>query len=288
MKHLTLVFGAPPHVLPPQAQSPFFPQPPARPTPQAPANAPAGTRPPSAPASTPTAVGSSAKPAGAAGQIDPEDFHTPAASPLPGAAAAAVEELLAECTTSPKLPYVPGFPSAAVHPNAVASASSGGTGADAVAPVTSSVAVGSKPAPTFTLTLRRAEQVPLGLEVKGDHGASCLIVEQVMPGGAVEAWNRQCAGDTREIKTGDRIIRINGAEDADSMRMECLSKHLLKMTVLRGSVDSGPGATTATSAGTPTISQGFGLGGLRADADEFVPQEGPWPTLGPAVDVLSC
>merc|ERR1740121_3385323 len=89
------------------------------------------------------------------------------------------------------------------------------------------------PAP-FTLTLRRADNVPLGLDVRGDVGAPFLIVEAVRAGGAIEAWNRQCAGDTREIRAGDRIVGINGAEDADSMREQCLSRHLLKMTVIRG------------------------------------------------------
>mmetsp|Transcript_59868 Transcript_59868/g.142999 ORF Transcript_59868/g.142999 Transcript_59868/m.142999 type:complete len:284 (-) Transcript_59868:176-1027(-) len=95
----------------------------------------------------------------------------------------------------------------------------------------------------FTLTLRRADTVPVGLHVTGEDG---LLVERVLPGGAVEAWNRQCPG-VREIRVGDRIVSINGQDDAEAMRTECLSKYLLRMTVQRGS-------------------------GLRAEADEFVPQ----------------
>ena len=37
--------------------------------------------------------------------------------------------------------------------------------------------------------------------VPGEDG---LLVERVLPGGAVEAWNRQCPGDFREIRPGDR------------------------------------------------------------------------------------
>jgi len=96
----------------------------------------------------------------------------------------------------------------------------------------------------FTLTLRRADTVPVGLHVTGEDG---LLVERVLPGGAVEAWNRQCPG-LREIRVGDRIVSINGQDDAEAMRTECLTKYLLRMTVQRGS------------------------GGLRAEADEFVPQ----------------
>mmetsp|Transcript_11419 Transcript_11419/g.21582 ORF Transcript_11419/g.21582 Transcript_11419/m.21582 type:complete len:287 (-) Transcript_11419:175-1035(-) len=102
------------------------------------------------------------------------------------------------------------------------------------------------PASVFSLTLRRADTVPVGLHVQGDDG---LLVERILPGGAVEAWNRQCPGDYREIRPGDRIIKINGREDAEGMRSECLQKLLLKMTVQRGSTMN-----------------------LRAEADEFVPQ----------------
>mmetsp|Transcript_843 Transcript_843/g.1757 ORF Transcript_843/g.1757 Transcript_843/m.1757 type:complete len:431 (+) Transcript_843:69-1361(+) len=285
MKHLTLVFGAPPHQWPPEVQSPFFPQPMPRHAPQAPSAAPGAPKPSAAPVASPTALGSSAKPASGVGRIDPEDFHTPAASPLPGSAIAPIDELLAESPTSP-LSFVPGLPAAAMAAATVASASSGRIGSDSGAPVTTKASHGSQP---FTLTLRRAEQVPLGLEIRGDTGASFLTVNKVMPGGAVEAWNRQCTGDAREIKAGDHIININGAEEADLMCAECVSKHLLKMTVLRGPHESAPCESLDASVAPVAVSTGFGLcGSLRADADEFVPQVGPWSSLGPAVDAVSC
>lgn len=101
------------------------------------------------------------------------------------------------------------------------------------------------------MTLRRADNVPVGLDVQGEDNS--LLVERVRAGGAVEAWNRQCPGALREIKPGDRIIMINDVEDPEGMRQECLTKHLLKLTVVRG---SGNVQTKAN---------------LRADADEFVP-----------------
>lgn len=111
---------------------------------------------------------------------------------------------------------------------------------------------------TFSLTLRRADTVPLGLDVTGETGGECLTVQAVRPGGAVEAWNRQCPGELREIRAGDRIVCINDMEDANAMREECLTKHLLKMTVIR----------QTPSQPCPAALQGL----LRADAHEFVPQ----------------
>lgn len=113
----------------------------------------------------------------------------------------------------------------------------------------------------FKITLRRADTVPLGLDVIGETGGECLTVQAVRQGGAVEAWNRQCPGELREIRTGDMIIAINDVEDANAMREECLTKHLLKMTVVR---QVSPPNTTAT---TQTAASPF----LRADANEFVP-----------------
>jgi len=90
--------------------------------------------------------------------------------------------------------------------------------------------------------------------VRGDTDEKCLIVESVRAGGAVEAWNKQCPDNKRMIKTGDHIVKINDAEDSDSMREQCVSKFLLRITVTRCQLSSQAG------------------GNLRADADEFVPR----------------
>lgn len=115
--------------------------------------------------------------------------------------------------------------------------------------------------------------MPLGLDVIGEAESEFLLVDGIRLGGAVEAWNRQCHGDAREIRRGDRIININGAKDAASMREECLSKHLLKMTVVRTPAAEHGAAPTAAAVAAATAS---GLGGLRVDAAEFVPQVRPW------------
>lgn len=214
---------------------------------------------------------------------DPEDFHTPAGSPQPHG------ETMVE-----ELHDMPGnsTPSISLPPGLGAEASlCGGTGSDVsttVAPVMPAPAAPPPPVspivlvPAFMLTLRRADNVPLGLEVRGDSGDKWLTVESVRPGGAVEAWNRQCVGDMREIRPGDRIININGAEDADGMREECLRKHLLRMTVQRGACSETPPDAPPVLASAANLRGGTG-GALRADANEFVPQAVPWPTLSHSV-----
>lgn len=84
---------------------------------------------------------------------------------------------------------------------------------------------------TFSITLRRADNVSLGLDV--NPSGQALVVEAVKPDGAVEAWNRLSAGSSREVKRGDRIVAINDASCVASMREECRTKRLLKITLTR-------------------------------------------------------
>lgn len=173
--------------------------------------------------------------------IEPEaeTFHTPAGSPqriVPQVSEGVSSSTTATAPTTataqlPSVPSMPGFPS----------------------PTTATPASQQTSAPTFQVILRRADNVPLGLDVRGDANETCLIVESVRAGGAVEAWNKQCQDGKRIIKADDHIVKINDAEDSDSMREQCISKFLLRITVARGQ-SSQPG------------------GNLRADADEFVPR----------------
>lgn len=101
---------------------------------------------------------------------------------------------------------------------------------EAATPDSSSASEGAE---TFSFTLRRAPDVPLGLEVCGDDGPSGLTVRAVMPGGAIEAWNRQMlAGDRREVRVGDHIVKVNSAQDASGMRSECVRASLLRIVVV--------------------------------------------------------
>lgn len=259
MKHLTMVFGAPQHLppmnLPPPhlqpgspesgRSSPFVPHmvaqastPPAgqhREAPLTPASLPLA--PPRAPRAASPRETPKPPVVRAEGERG-EDFHTPAGTPR--------NAPLAAEDAPPGLPPPP-------HPTDLAAS------APPAAPAAAAVA--SPTVYSFTITLRRADTIPLGLDVRGDTDGKCLMVEAVRPGGAVEAWNRLSIGDMRDIKGGDLIISINGVADADSMREECLNKHLLRMTVAR----CGPGPAAAPRGGAA----------MRAEADEFVPQVAP-------------
>lgn len=301
MKHLTMVFGGPSHpgMMPQHAQfSPFYNkagwEPPK--VPGGSREAAEAPRPPKGEAQKPPSPtmnwlgGLEAMPTGPSPALPPSSVSAPPATAPPPPPAATTPE-----STTPPLPTVAedddedGLPTIPVPLETMTeaaalleSAASGGTGSDPSSPSRPLLRHGSLPAvpetsaavalpPTFKLTLRRADNVPLGLEIRCAEDGKCLIVEAVRPGGAVEAWNRQCAGDMREIRTGDLVVRINDSEDAEGMRQECLEKHLLRMTVMCGS-GRGAGAPqqSALSASAPlTVSQ-QSLG-LRADAVEFVP-----------------
>lgn len=91
------------------------------------------------------------------------------------------------------------------------------------------------PKSTMSITLRRADDVSLGLDLEGETGGSFLCVRGLRPGGAVESWNRLNQGSDRDIRPGDRIIRINEAEEVDAMLDNCRQKLLLRLLVQRGS-----------------------------------------------------
>jgi len=120
--------------------------------------------------------------------------------------------------------------------------------------------------PTFTITLRRADKVFLGLDVRGDPGSPSLTVEAIRAGGAVEAWNRQCAGTDRVILRGDKIIAVNEAKEASAMRAQCKQRLLLKVTVFRDSA-----APVASGMADSPLRSASRSCRLRAEADEFVP-----------------
>lgn len=113
----------------------------------------------------------------------------------------------------------------------------------------------------FTFTLRKADGADLGLNVSHHENGTALRVEGVRPEGAVEAWNRQCAGSAAQEKVvviGDNIIAVNGiSDDPKKMLDECRDKQLLRLTVARGA----PKVTT-----------------LRADATVFVPMSAGNPS----------
>jgi hypothetical protein len=89
----------------------------------------------------------------------------------------------------------------------------------------------------FNFTLRRADGVELGLDVARNESDQELLVQKVVPGGAVESWNRQCfAGPyaSKALVPSDRIVGVNGRVECASMLEECRCQQLIKIFVVRG------------------------------------------------------
>lgn len=93
----------------------------------------------------------------------------------------------------------------------------------------------------FSITLRKADDVSLGLCIQADQAGKVLVVQNVVPGGAVESWNRQCFNESclvdHIVVPGDHLIIVNGVEgDAQQMLKQCTQKRLVKLAVGRGLV----------------------------------------------------
>jgi len=89
---------------------------------------------------------------------------------------------------------------------------------------------------SFSFMLRRAGGVEWGLAVTRDEERRALLVDNVLLGGAIEAWNRQVMDGPKADKAllvGDLIVSINGKKDCQAMVDECRSNVLLKMEVIR-------------------------------------------------------
>lgn len=163
----------------------------------------------------------------------------------------------------------------------------------------------------FSFTLRVAEGVDLGLEVCHHDGGDALHVQGVKPGGAIEAWNKQCVGGPaagKAVNVGDKIVSVNDFCKPKEMLQQCREKKMLRLSVSRGVGDpncdviaalynqtrarlnSGPAAFASTGF------QGAAAGGsaaaaalastscplpklpgspLRSDAADFVPSAAP-------------
>eukprot|EP00927_Polykrikos_kofoidii_P068226 TRINITY_DN63591_c0_g1_i1.p1 TRINITY_DN63591_c0_g1~~TRINITY_DN63591_c0_g1_i1.p1 ORF type:complete len:285 (+),score=51.50 TRINITY_DN63591_c0_g1_i1:99-953(+) len=95
--------------------------------------------------------------------------------------------------------------------------------------------------PTFSFTLRKADDVELGLTVSPTDGNLYLRIECIHREGAVDAWNRQCCNSPfpeKVVVRGDVIISVNGkTQNTEQMLEECKNKQLLKFQIYRGGDD---------------------------------------------------
>lgn len=130
----------------------------------------------------------------------------------------------------------------------------------------------------FSITLRKADGVSLGLSVTANEEGKALIVEAIVPGGAVESWNRQfvddCTGE-RVVVPGDRIVRVNGIEkDVARMLEACTTQRLVKLLVARG-----PGGTRARMAADGATQQLSARPGCEVGAAaQQAAAHPPWPS----------
>lgn len=130
---------------------------------------------------------------------------------------------------------------------------------------------------SFQITLRKADGVGLGLKVSVEENDEALRVDEIVTGGAVEAWNRQCArnwapGDdanARAVLPGDLVMSVNGiTHSAQRMLEECQNAWLFRLVVVRqGASQAGIGEAVSSDSS------------LRMEAPEFVPISHRTPTM---------
>lgn len=93
----------------------------------------------------------------------------------------------------------------------------------------------------FGFMLRLAEGVDLGVDVEhGDAPDQALHVTGIVPGSAIDAWNKQCVGGPgagKVVCPGDKIVAVNGVSESEKMLQECREKQMLRLTVVRGDPD---------------------------------------------------
>lgn len=122
----------------------------------------------------------------------------------------------------------------------------------------------------FAITLCKADGCGVGLSISATDNQGVLHVEGIIPGGAAEAWNRQCGSSGAAEKVllpGDCIVDVNGVTGSpEEMKLECENKKLLRLTVVRSD-----GPHSAPPMHVAAVSEGLVSSLLRAEASTFVP-----------------
>mmetsp|Transcript_32707 Transcript_32707/g.90295 ORF Transcript_32707/g.90295 Transcript_32707/m.90295 type:complete len:317 (-) Transcript_32707:179-1129(-) len=121
----------------------------------------------------------------------------------------------------------------------------------------------------YSVVLRKADGLGLGLEVSLERTGRGLCVERIEIGGVVEAWNRRCSGEQvseREVRPGDIIVRVNEAEEAEAMLREFEARWLLRLTLARGEA-----VLPTMPLQESTVASSSANAVLRPDAPEFLP-----------------
>jgi hypothetical protein len=72
----------------------------------------------------------------------------------------------------------------------------------------------------FAFTMRRVRGISWGIEVKHEVVHQALLVVEVLPRGAIEAWNRQVKDGPKAdkaLRIGDLIVEVNAKNDCQGM-----------------------------------------------------------------------
>jgi len=130
----------------------------------------------------------------------------------------------------------------------------------------------------FGFTIRVAGGTDLGLSTSVPLDAVSgkpvlyLRIDRVLPGGAVEAWNRQCGSSgapEKVLLAGDKIIRVNNTEDARAMLAEFKTCRLLRMLIVRTpSIVSAASEPMQQNSASP---QGVGLESRLPSTTKVIP-----------------
>lgn len=105
----------------------------------------------------------------------------------------------------------------------------------------------------FGFTIRKADDCTLGVDFKDSECGSCLQVTAIKIGGAMQAWNKLCAGGPaagKAVLVGDKLVKVNEVTTPKDMLRECREQKLLKITVQRGEVEDDVDPVSIGSSGS--------------------------------------
>ncbi|CAJ1352728.1 unnamed protein product [Effrenium voratum] len=87
---------------------------------------------------------------------------------------------------------------------------------------------------TFEVLLMKPSGAFLGIDTLPAPDMPCLIVKQILKGGAVSAWNNQCKGNAFAVQAGDHIVQVNGVfNDITALMEEMRACSELRITIMR-------------------------------------------------------
>ena len=118
------------------------------------------------------------------------------------------------------------------------------------------------PGHLYSFTLRKADEVDLGLQVCETHAGAFLCIRHVWAHGVVNAYNKLCVGTRPEVRPGDLIIKVNKVGGNAAHMLEECGKQLVSLTLMRGDPSS--------------LSLLASTSSFNAEATEFVPGAPAW------------